>query len=552
VTAGEDVGVDVVDRVRLGEHRARVAASLEALTGFTGYSTAHLKAWPGGADLLELDPDLLVSVALVTTAGLRAYSAAPGEYAAELAVDELLGRTILGALRSRRLPWSADQVALLLRASVAGFDQTAVMFALGVAKRFLAGHPGDPGVYDALVEVERVLLAVPGHVYQVPELRQRTHTLIAAQAPGSLLDLSTIATTDAWGADARVAIEAAVAEEPRLAELLPLLAEARSARPTAAWSRAVNDLVAVSPVASTLLHDLLAPLVTLELTPTRYEGPHDEHFWSASTWLVTPGNAVLLRGAALATTYVDGPAEIVDTLVALLGHLVLRGASRHPQRFITLAQCAPLASGALEALVVRHERGEAEATAQLRLLADELTRKDLLKRVHAALQIDPAAAKEREFAVNSEKRRAVARAANPLPKRQRADLVRLVRAEVAPTLREAGFAGGRGMTFVRTQERHQDAVVVGVNEGLAQVWVGLRRGEFAESDVPQVQHLEELAALCGGAGYGTLWDLGLGHGPDAGAAVRLREAIVARAFPWLALRAAQPPPPTRSYEWDEI
>ena len=71
--------MDVVDRVRLSEHRARVAASLDALEGFFGYTTAHLKAHQGGRVLLALDPDLLVSVALVTVAGLRGWPSAPGD-----------------------------------------------------------------------------------------------------------------------------------------------------------------------------------------------------------------------------------------------------------------------------------------------------------------------------------------------------------------------------------------------------------------------------------------------------------------------------------------
>ena len=318
--------------------------------GFVGSSTADLKAWPGGNDLLALDPDLLVSVALVTTAGLRAWPGAPGEYAAEHAVDNLLGRVLIGALRPRSLPWQAGDVALLLRASVAGFDQTAVMYALGVAKKLLVRRPGEPEVYDALLDVEHVLVEVPQTVYQVTELRQRTRTLIATQAPGRMLDASPIALVDGWGDGARGSFERAVAAEPRLVELLPRLGEVRTPRPTATWQRAVRELVAGSDVAAALLHDLLAPLVDLQLTEVRGQGPHDQG-WEASTWLVSPGNAVLLRGAALATVYVDD----ADRMAPLLGHLVLRGASRHPQPFATSAQCAPLASGALEALATRHD-----------------------------------------------------------------------------------------------------------------------------------------------------------------------------------------------------
>ena len=536
--------MDVVDRVRLGEHRARVAASLAAVEGFVGSSTADLRAWPGGTELLALDPDLLVSVALVTTAGLRAWPGAPGEYAAEHAVDSLLGRVLIGALRPRSLPWQAGDVALLLRASVAGFDQTAVMYALGVAKRLLARRPGEPDVYDALLEVEQVLVEVPQSVHQVPELRQRTRTLIATQAPGRLLDASPIALVDGWGDGARGSFETAVAAEPGLVELLPRLGEVRTLRPTITWQRAVRELVAGSAVAAALLHDLLAPLVDLQLTEARGQGPHD-HDWEASTWLVSPGNAVLLRGAALATVYVDDP----DRMAPLLGHLVLRGASRHPQPFVTVAQCAPLASGALEALVIRHEGGEAAATDQLRLLAEDLTRRDLLKRVHAALGTDPEVVRALDAAVAEAKRRETARKANPLPKRQRADLTRLVRAEVAPLLRTAGFDAARGMSFCRTLPDHQALVTIGLNGGPAEVLVGLRRGAFPPGEVPHLAHLDQIGCLVGGAGRGGVWDLGLGGEVDAWAVARLRAALVERALPWLAMRATEPAPARRSQGW---
>lgn len=526
--------MDVVDRVRLGEHRARVAASLDALEGFVGYTTAHLQAHPGGRELLALDPDLLVSAALVTVAGLRGWPTAPGEFPTELAVDELTGRTVLDALRRRNLPWTPDDAGLALRAAMAGFDQTALMFALGVAKRCLEAAPGDSRVYAALTEVDRGLTEVPHHVYQVPELRRRTRALLATQAPGGLLDTSPLETTDGWGASAREAFADAVERRPELVELLGLLAEARTARPSRTWRRRVEGLVAGSADAADLVHRLLAPVVDLAMTPVRATGPHD-HDWEADTWLVTPANAVILRGCALATAYVDD-----GWVPDLLGLLVLRGAASHPQRFVTLALCAPLASGAVDSLGLRHQAGEAAATTQLRLLADEVTRRDVLKRVHAALDVAPEQAAQRDAALAADKRRARARQADPRPRTHRADLTRLVRAEIAPALRDAGFDGVRGLTFLRNARDHQACVLIGVQRGQATVLLGVRYGAFAADDKPMVHELDVRAQLDSGQVDQHRWTWDLDLGKDGGSPPKarlLRQALVARGLVWLALHA---------------
>jgi len=189
---------------------------------------------------------------------------------------------------------------------------------------------------------------------------------------------------------------------------------------------------------------------------------------------VTPASAIILRGCALATAYVDD-----EWVSDLLGLLVLRGAAGHPQRFVTQALCAPLASGALDTLGARHRVGDASATAQLYLLAEELTRRDVLKRVHATLDVAPEQAAQRDAVLAADKRRTQARRADPRPRTHRADLTRLVRAEIAPTLREAGFDGGRALTFLRTAPDHQAAVLIGVQRGQATVLLGVCYGPFA-------------------------------------------------------------------------
>ena len=179
-----------------------------------------------GSGAARRGPALLVSVAIVTVADVH---------------DDLLGRSIVAALRARALPWTARDVALCLRLSAARFDQGTTMFTLGVARRFLAEHPGQPDVYAALQEQADALDQQPEHVWQVLELRRRARALLAEQAPGGLLDTSVFETEDAWGPVARVEMERAAEADPALVALPGLLARATTVRPTRTWLRDIED-----------------------------------------------------------------------------------------------------------------------------------------------------------------------------------------------------------------------------------------------------------------------------------------------------------------------
>ena len=363
-----DPGPSTIDTAALIGHQERVerrvAAARAAFDEGDGYGVSALKATPAGAALLGSDPALLVSVAIVTVAGVH---------------DDLFGRSIIAALRNRAMPWTAEDVALCLRLSAARFDQETTMFTLGVARRFLAAHPGQPDVYGALQVQGDALDQQPEHLWQVLELRRRARALLAEQAPGGLLDTSVFETEDAWGPAARVEMELAADRNPNLVALPGLLARATTVRPTQTWLRDVERLVAGSQPAAILLVTLLRSLTEIPFTPV--PPTRDD---PAATWLVSPGNAVLLRGCALAARFVDG-----HDVAGLLGLVALRGGLSHPEQWVTTALCAPAAGAAVDTLGVRRDAGDAEADRQLGLLRDEITRRDLLKRIHAALGEDP-------------------------------------------------------------------------------------------------------------------------------------------------------------------
>ena len=148
--------------------------------------------------------------------------------------------------------------------------------------------------------------------------------------------------------------ERAAEADPALVALPGLLARATSVRPTKTWLRNIEDLVAGSEPAATLLTALLTSLTEIPFTPV--PPTRDD---PANVWLVSPGNAVLLRGCALAVRFVEA-----DHVAGL---------------------CAPAAGAAIDTLGVRRDSGDEEARRQLGLLSHEITRRDLLKRVHAAL-----------------------------------------------------------------------------------------------------------------------------------------------------------------------
>lgn len=360
-----DPGPSTADAAALITHQERVEGRLAAVrAAFDGWGVSALKATPEGAALLSEDPALLVSVAIVTVADVH---------------DDLLGRSIVAALRARALPWTASDVALCLRLSAARFDQGTTMFTLGVARRFLAEHPGQPEVYAALQEQADALDQQPEHVWQVLELRRRARSLLAEQVPGGLLDTSVFETEDAWGPVARVEMQRASEADPALVSLPGLLARATTVRPSQTWLRDIESLVAGSEPAATLLTALLTSLTEIPFTPV--PPTRDD---PADTWLVSPGNAVLLRGCALAARFVDG-----DHVAGLLGLVALRGGMSHPEQWVTTALCAPAAGAAIDTLGVRRDSGDREAGRQLGLLSNEITRRDLLKRVHAALAAAP-------------------------------------------------------------------------------------------------------------------------------------------------------------------
>ncbi|MGH3507865.1 MAG: hypothetical protein ACRDO2_11745 [Nocardioidaceae bacterium] len=290
--------------------------------------------------------------------------------------SDRFARDLLATLRRRKLPYSPMDAAILLTLATHPFDAEVLGFAVAAADHVFGSYPGHPRVLAALISAKAILEQQPIHRYAIPELRQRVKALVAANAPAGLLDLSVVELTDDWGPKVREAATVAAESSDDVQGLFTRLAAATSAKQSQRWHREVRGFVEGSATMAELLRTMLVAFVEAPLSPI----PEDEIFMAGSSWLVSRSNAVLLRGAAVSTQYVDEP-----WVAPLLGAVALRGAARHPEQYVTEALCAKATSGAIEALAARMAAGEAESERQLRLLVTEITRGDIRKRITAVL-----------------------------------------------------------------------------------------------------------------------------------------------------------------------
>lgn len=351
----------------------------------------------------------------------------------------------LDKLQARRLPFSASDVELMLDL---GLDRTAFwLFPLTVAaaERVLSVEPGNPPVLSAL---ERAAGRLDDHWRghydsDLRAARMRIRALVAASSPGGLLDLSVVQEGDAWAEPARAAMVAHAGRWEGVQDVLAHLASTRGSKPTKAWAVRAAQLLEAHSDAASLFQELLELVLEIEVVPTP-----DVVAWPPR-WLLAPGNETLLKGAAWSLRFVCG-----DWVVPLLGRLALRGAARSPDDIVTTPLSASVANAAVDTLIAL---ATAEGEAELRRLLYELRRRDLLKRIAAALDESPAETASRDEAIRREKKRAVREKANPRPAAEQRDASTRVRTELAPRLWDLGFTSRSGRTFWR---RHVDRIEV--------------------------------------------------------------------------------------------
>jgi hypothetical protein len=367
----------------------------------------------------------------------------------------------LGKLDARRLPFSASDVELMLDL---GLDQSAFWhfpYTVAAAEVGLAAEPGSPAILAAL---ERAAGRLDGHwrgAYD-PDLRAargRIRALLAANLPGGLLDLSVVSDGDAWTEPARAALAAHARRFEGVPDVLAHFAAARASKPTKTWSRRMAELLDADPDLPSLSRQLLELVLDVDVVPTPEVIMYPPH------WLLAPGNETLLRGAIWSLRSVSA-----DWVVPLLGRLALRGAAPSPDDGVPTPLSAVVANASVDTLIAL---GTDDARDELRRLLSELRRRDLLKRIAAALDESPEETAARDDAIRKEKQRAVRAKADPLPQQEQRSLSTRVRTELAPRLRDLGFTAKKGRTFWRHQPDRVELIHVASRRGEASVQVGV-------------------------------------------------------------------------------
>jgi hypothetical protein len=427
----------------LRRHReAALDLVLIVASAYTG--STPLRDLPAGRALLREPAERLVPVAVSAAAAAverRRFQqdAADSDRSYRFDSADSFPIEVLHALGRRRLPFAAEDVELLLdlgsttmRADrVLGRSFEAMAFGASAARRLLEQEPGAPPVLAALGRAGAALDGL-GLADSGGALRAGIRTLVAEHAPGGLLDLSVLDERDGW-AEAAASVLRRHAEWDDAQQLVALLSRARGARPSAAWRRRSAELAASYERYGELVRGLLDPLLRIELVPSGVPWP--------PVWLVAPGNEPFVRGATWAAVDVRE-----RWVVGLLGRVALRGAASSPHPKVTTALCHAAASGGVEALA---ELGGPAARAELRTLLAEVRRRDLAKRIAAALGEPPEAIEARDQRLRRDKRRLVQLSADPEPRARQRAASAYVRRDLAPMLRAAGFDDSAGRTFWR-------------------------------------------------------------------------------------------------------
>lgn len=421
--------------------------------------------WPGVAATAPIDDRARLSALLL----LLAIPDPRAEFVEGPVVDLLdPADDVIDRLRRRRLPWDRTTARLALEAVTTRgrFDDRRVAAALRGAEAVCSTGAADVDLIAALETCASWLDGLSPDVWRVVEMRLAVRRALAAAAPPDLLDLSLIGDGDAWGGPAREAARVLVAEE--IAPLVRRLGELGPRKPSQTWLRRTAE--ALRPTgAADLLHRWLELAAYTEVV-----APDDTVSFSGGM-LFTRGNEEVVRAAVIASRLLPTDRR----LPYVLGVLARRGAATSGESGMTASLALKVASAAIDALAAR---GAAEDRQVLEELLDDLSRRDLVKRVGEALG-QQAKATERDEALRREKAAAARRKADPAPRLARAAVDVLIRQHLAPELRRLGFRGS-GRIWRRLHEDRVDIVSLGSREHEVRLAYGVRFDASHPDDEP--------------------------------------------------------------------
>ncbi|MCT1477699.1 DUF4304 domain-containing protein [Microbacterium sp. p3-SID336] len=346
---------------------------------------------------------------------------------------------LMGSLPRKSLPWDGPTAVFALRAALA---ISAMTYVCGPALRgaetaMQAGHR-DPELYEALAACAQQLQGLMSGRFAtrwgVDRDLKTANRLLALFLPSGVLDLTMIHDGDDWAESARRSARTHPVDgvEPLVRQLTSLGHKA----PSQTWQRGVQPLVQTD-TGRQLVRDWLE---AARQTTTAEDG----RLFSAS-------NEDLVRATVIAARWLpetDVPAE-------LLGALARQGAATRPPGTESLA--LRVATASIDTLA---QRAAPADVAELERLLDDITRRDLIKRIGSALGPEAVArAESRDTDLKREKAAAVRAKANPIPKILRAEVDRLLREHLDEVMRELGFRKS-GRTWRRVREDQVDVVDV--------------------------------------------------------------------------------------------
>jgi hypothetical protein len=451
----------------LARHRERALdALLVASAAHEG--RARLRETPEGRVLLAEPPDRLVSAGVSAAAAaveMRRLKQASADSSGLIRMGpaDVFAVEVLDALKRRRLPFEPADVELVLDLGISTMRPDDIWsrsfetlsFGVAAAAKLLRDEPAPAPVLSAL-ERAGVAIDALGLSHGGGALRRRIRELVAANVPGGLLDLSALEVGDAWHDPASEILRSHSERWEGVQDVLAHFAAARSSRPTQRWNTRMESLLAAHSDASRLARKLVELVLEIDLVPTPETRP-----WPPS-WLLAPGNEDVVRGAVWAIGLAGD-----SWAVPLLGKLALRCAAASPDPSVTTALSGKVAGAAVQSLIALDTE---DARNELRALLGEIHRRDLVKRIGAALGVPTTGRREQ---LRAEKGRAVRAKADPHPQLEQRDASRRVRAELAPRLRELGFVALGGRTFWRHRPERVEVLHVGSHRGELAVEVGV-------------------------------------------------------------------------------
>lgn len=354
----------------------------------------------------------------------------------------------------KKLPWDEESAVFALEAAL---KIDCMSYVCGPALRGaqVAMDAGARGaaLFDALTRCATHLTKLGRSRAGVEEDRRLAERLLATFMPRGLLDLSAVRDGDAWAEPAREAARAAphVVSETVVLALSGLGHKGLSQT----WRKRMEAALVLDGA-----RELIATWLRLAADTAEVVDPV-----GGQVRLFVAGNDDVVRAAALAARWLTED----EAPAALLGMLARRGAATRPPGTESFA--LRVATASIDSLL---DRGGEADRAELVQLLEDLTRRDLVKKIGAALGAEGTAlARDRDEAISKEKARIVRANASPIPALLRAEVDRELREHLDETMRALGFRKS-GRTWRRDRGERIDLV----NFSSSGPWVAVEYGVY--------------------------------------------------------------------------